>query len=231
MLSRKFMYAANAVMPPIISISEESAVLTAARMILNGDVIALPTDTIYGFAVSAQNNNGIKKLYEMKRRDMNKPIAICISSIEETKLWGETSHLEDGLLDSLLPGAVTIVLKRKALLNPLLNPHTNLIGIRIPKFSFIQNLSRMCGIPLALTSANLSTETSPLNISEFIHLWPELGGIFDAGTLGNLSVTDRAGSTVVDLSEPNYFNIIRSGSALESTLALLKKYNLKEKTN
>lgn len=215
-------------MCPIISIFEESAIRTAATLILSGKVIAVPTDTIYGIAVSAQSNSGIKKLYEIKNRDKEKPVAICVSCVNDIQLWGETSHLNKFLLEAFLPGAVTIVLKRKSQLNPLLNPNTNLIGIRVPRFKFIQNLSKECGVPLALTSANLSSEPSPLQVSEFEHLWPDLGCVFDGGILGGLS-SNRAGSTVIDLSEPNYFRIIRPGSALESSLAILQKFHLKQK--
>lgn len=225
-VSKKLQQAVNPAVPPILSIKDDSAVNIAASLILGGNVVAIPTDTIYGIAVSVQNNNGINKLYKIKKRDTNKPIAICVSDVNEIHLWGETSHLDNNLFQKLLPGPVTVVLKRKALLNPLLNPRTNLIGIRIPKLQFIQNLTKQCGVPLALTSANLSSETSALQINEFSHLWPELGGIFDGGKLGG-PLNSRLGSTVVDLSEPGYYQIIRPGSSVDNTLTTLRNFNLK----
>ena len=226
--SRKYQHTSNVNNPSIISILEVSAASTAANLLFEGKVIAIPTDTIYGIAASTQNNYGLKKLYEIKKRDLNKPLSICVSDTSEIKLWGETSHLNESLLEDLLPGPVTIVLKRKGLLNSFVNPNTDLIGIRIPNTNFVQALSRLCTVPIALTSANISFEQSPIEINDFIHLWPKLDAIFDGGVISN-SPLQRAGSTVVDLSEPGHYNIIREGSALKDTLATLSKFNLKVK--
>ena len=73
--------------------------------------------------------------------------------------------MADEVLEDLLPGPVTLIFKRSALLNPSLNPTNNSVGIMIPKFQFIQDLSKKCNEPLALTSANLSSGISPLKIS------------------------------------------------------------------
>lgn len=68
------------------------------------------------------------------------------------------------ILEDLLPGPVTVVFERSPELNPLLNPNTNLVGIRIPDHAFIRNLSRACGSPIALTSANKSSDQSTLSL-------------------------------------------------------------------
>lgn len=68
------------------------------------------------------------------------------------------------LLEDLLPGPVTIVLERSSHLNTDLNPGTDLVGIRIPNHPFIIDLAQKCGGPIALTSANISSTKSTLNI-------------------------------------------------------------------
>lgn len=135
---------------------------------------------------------------------------------------GETSHLPNRILEALLPGPVTVVLRRSQNLNHFLNPGNPLIGIRVPNDPFIRKVAEQFGKPIALTSANTSSEPSTLRISEFEKLWPMLGAVFDGGSLPG----SRKASTVVDLSYPNHFHILRDGSALESTLAVMDTFGL-----
>lgn len=72
--------------------------------------------------------------------------------------------VDSAVLEQLLPGPVTVVFERTPELNVHLNPGTSLVGIRVPDHSFIREVSRRCGQPLALTSANLSGATSALTI-------------------------------------------------------------------
>ncbi|XP_025782084.1 yrdC domain-containing protein, mitochondrial, partial [Puma concolor] len=137
-------------------------------------------------------------------------------------------RVPEGLLKDLLPGPVTLVLERSEELNKDLNPFTPLVGIRIPDHAFIQDLAQVFGGPLALTSANLSSQASSLNVEEFQDLWPQLSLIIDGGPIGDGQSSEyRLGSTVVDLSVPGKFGIIRPGCALERTTAILQqKYGL-----
>ena len=218
---------------PMLSLNDisdlNSAVEKAAEFIIDGGVIGVPTDTIYGLAASAQNAHAIRHLYEIKGRDENKPIAICVDCVHSIALWGEVDALPLGLLESLLPGPVTIVVKRTALLNPLLNPEITSVGIRIPDHEFIRSLCKKVGMPLALTSANLSNGPSALCPEEFKNIWPYLSAVFHNGPIGD-SAALRAGSTIVDLTTPGRYSILRSGSALAATSALLKKFGLEEKS-
>lgn len=216
----------------IMKITNETqhlAVAQAEQLIKNGSVIALPTDTVYGLACDASNTLAVKKLYEIKGRDDLKPVAICVADLKGLKYWGNAEHLSDDLLNMLLPGPVTIVVqKSKHLCNPYLNADTSKIGIRIPKFSFIQNLcQKLNNKPLALTSANRSSEPSSLSIEEFKVLWPELRGIFDYGKIG-LTDENRLASTVIDLSEPGKYTIIREGVAAYLTRKCMKTFNIEE---
>ncbi|XP_047649367.1 threonylcarbamoyl-AMP synthase [Phacochoerus africanus] len=91
----------------------------------------------------------------------------------------------------------------------------------------MQDLAQVFGGPLALTSANLSSQASSLNVQEFEDLWPHLSLVIDGGPIGDgQSPECRLGSTVVDLSVPGKFGIIRPGCALESTTVILQKYGL-----
>jgi tRNA threonylcarbamoyl adenosine modification protein (Sua5/YciO/YrdC/YwlC family) len=195
----------------------------ATELLRNGKVIALPTDTVYGLACNANCPDAIQKLYEIKGREETKPVAICVADYADLRQWGQADHLPDELLKLLLPGPVTIVVyKSKNLDNPYLNPGVEKIGIRIPDFDFIRNVSREFKYPIALTSANKSSERSTLNVEEFQKLWPNLGAVFDGGQLG-LTDAQRAASTVIDLSRENVYKIIREGIAVRDTVEILEK--------
>ncbi|XP_072178632.1 threonylcarbamoyl-AMP synthase-like [Diadema setosum] len=204
------------------------AVALAANSLLSGNVISVPTDTIYGVAALAQNTAAVEKLYEIKGRNGQKPIAISVSCIEDIHRWSYVTVTDDVLRD-LLPGPVTLVFRRRPELNPDFNLATDLIGVRIPNYPFIQQLATSVGEPIALTSANLSAERSTLSVQEFEELWSKIDLVFDGGILSD-SEEARKGSTVIDLSEIGRFSIIRPGSAEEKTIKLLRgKHHLKQK--
>eukprot|EP00730_Choanoeca_flexa_P016038 TRINITY_DN7498_c0_g1_i4.p1 TRINITY_DN7498_c0_g1~~TRINITY_DN7498_c0_g1_i4.p1 ORF type:complete len:310 (+),score=53.18 TRINITY_DN7498_c0_g1_i4:98-931(+) len=177
----------------------------------NDQVIAIPTDTIYGVAARAQSKIAIAKIYAIKGRDERKPVAICVPSLAQVAEYGYCT-LDDSTLAKLLPGAVTPVFRRQAKLNPDLNPHTDLVGIRVCDHELTKIIVEELGEPLALTSANKSGDPSCVSAQEFAHLWPELGAVVDGGKIQG----SRAGSTVVDVSrgETKEYKIVRDGSAL-----------------
>lgn len=210
---------------------KEAAVTIANNQLTLGNVIALPTDTIYGLACNANDPHAIEKLYDIKGRSDSKPVAICVANITDLKRYGEAEHLPNELLNMLLPGAVTIVLNRsKNLDNPYLNPGTSKIGIRIPDLDFLRLVSTaFAPQAIALTSANRSGAPSTLAIDEFEQLWPQLGAIFDGGCIGQTEY-QRAGSTVVDLSEIGFYRIIRNGIASKKTAKIMYRFGLLSKS-
>lgn len=213
----------------LINCLNDQAVEVAANHLHDGEVIALPTDTVYGLACSANDPKAIQKLYEIKGRDEDKPVAVCVSSISQLKHYSLAEHLSNELLQCLLPGAVTIILnKSKHLNNPFLNNGIRKIGLRIPDNQFIQNVSEKFMAPIALTSANRSGASSTLDVYEFRDLWLDLSAVFDGGHLGDVEnqMKQRCASTVIDLSKPGYYQIIRDGIAKENTINVMKEFNI-----
>lgn len=197
----------------------------ANEYLKHGYVIAVPTDTVYGLGCDATNIEAICRLYDIKARNKDKPIAICLGMVSDLSYWANIQHVPCGLLHSLLPGPVTLILES-------INNHLDKslcmngkVGIRIPDYPFIRMLSKKLKKPLALTSANLSNEPSATKVSQFKNIWHKVPIIFDGGTLA----VNKGASTIVDLSEIGVFTIVREGAALEETISVLRKYSLKEK--
>ncbi|KAM8997490.1 threonylcarbamoyl-AMP synthase [Ara ararauna] len=203
------------------------AVSAAAGALRAGGLVAVPTDTVYGVACLAQDSGAVRSIYSLKGRNGRKPLAICLGDVERLYRYCRV-NVPDALLRDLLPGPVTLVLQRSEELNKDLNPFTSLVGVRIPNHPFIRELARACSGPLALTSANISSQASTLTVSEFQDLWPQLSLIIDGGPIGDVQSPEcRLGSTVVDLSVSGKFSIIRPGCALTSTVEILtQKYGL-----
>uniref|UniRef100_UPI00398EF43B threonylcarbamoyl-AMP synthase n=1 Tax=Pristiophorus japonicus TaxID=55135 RepID=UPI00398EF43B len=192
------------------------------KVLQSGRVVGVPTDTIYGITCLAQNSGAIRRIYEIKGRNEDKPLAICVGSVEDIYKYCKVT-VSDQVLRDLLPGPVTLVFERTDELNEDLNPFTELVGVRIPKHAFIQKLAQLCGEPLALTSANVSSQTSTLTTEEFRNLWPLLGLVVDGGSIGNMMSPEcRLGSTVVNLAIPGKYSIIRPGCAFAATVEILQ---------
>lgn len=209
----------------------DGGIRIASRTLAIGAVIALPTDTVYGLACDANNPKAIRRLYQIKGRSQNKPVAICVANLQAVRKYGDCRHLAEGLLKELLPGPITIILNRtEHLINPYLNEGLSRIGIRIPNSRFIQELCNRYESqePLALTSANQSSIQSSLCIEEFQDLWPFIDMVFDSGTIKDHNGEEqRNGSTVIDLSQAGFYKFIRKGIATETTINILQKYGLK----
>ncbi|XP_037005168.1 threonylcarbamoyl-AMP synthase isoform X2 [Artibeus jamaicensis] len=189
------------------------ALRAAVAELRAGAVVAVPTDTLYGLACSATCSAALGNVYRLKGRSEAKPLAVCLGRVADVYRYCHV-RVPEVLLKDLLPGPVTLVMERSEGLNKDLNP-------------FTPDLAQMFGGPLALTSANLSSQASSLNVEEFQDLWPQLSLVIDGGPIGDgQSPECRLGSTVVDLSVPGKFGIIRPGCALESTTAVLQKYGL-----
>ncbi|CAL0334044.1 unnamed protein product [Lupinus luteus] len=198
----------------------------AVEALKAGKVIAVPTDTLYGFACDACSSEAVNRIYEIKGRRHTSPLAICVGDVSDMDRYAVVDHLPDGLLDSLLPGPVTVVLRRgeSSVLERSLNPGFDSIGLRVPDCNFIRVIARGSGTALALTSANLSGQSSSVSIKDFENLWDHCAFVYDGGVLPS----GPAGSTVVDLTTPNRYKILRPGSAKEETVAILEKHYLVE---
>lgn len=201
----------------------------AIKFLQEGKILAVPTDTIYGLATLAQNSECLKKLYEIKGREKTKPLAICVSSIRDIPRWAETQHLPNNLLQTLLPGPVTVVLKRKPELNPALNEGIDTVGIRVTDSKFVRSLAKVLNEPLALTSANSSNEPSSLTTEEFSHLWDKIDGIFyTIPSKKKLEEINRVGSTIIDLTVPYEYKVIRHGIKAAAIRGILGRYGYKQ---
>lgn len=210
-----------------IPVTNPIAVNYAAELITYGEVIAVPTDTVYGLACSAIDAKAVHKIYSIKGRSENKPVSICISRLDHVSRWARVDHLPNGLLSALLPGPVTLVLNYTSKLEHSLTSLNGKVGIRIPDNAFIRSVVDKLDYPIALTSANVSGNPSSISTFEFASLWPQLACVFDEGQIG--SDTNRKASTIVDISYPGFYKLLRSGIAAEQIKFILNSHGLENR--
>lgn len=191
----------------------------AATLLNRSSVIAVPTDTVYGLACLAQDAQALKRLFQIKRRSIDKPVAICFASVEDIYKYCKVNVKFKVVLRNLLPGPVTFLFKQLA--DVCIVSNSELIGVRIPDNPFIMHLASFCNAPIALTSANRSGMGNCLEVEAFMELWPELEAVFDGGRLGQIDPIGL-GSTIIDCSLDGSCKIVRDGCALSPVQNTLK---------
>jgi tRNA threonylcarbamoyl adenosine modification protein (Sua5/YciO/YrdC/YwlC family) len=161
----------------------------------------LPTDTVYGLAACAQNHDACQELYHVKGRENAKPLAICVGTVKDVYKWGNVP-ISDELLNALLPGPVTLLLQPKKGHRLPLPENPELVGIRVPDHDFPRAVADELGLPIALTSANVSGEPSSLDPQEFKSLWSKLSAVFDGGIIDS---KDEVNFIIVTLFLQSYY--------------------------
>jgi L-threonylcarbamoyladenylate synthase len=131
----------------------------AVRVIKNGGIVAIPTDTVYGLAVDPYNKTAIKRLYTIKGRSEKKPVALLISSLSQVNKFAlNVPKKAKDLIKKNWPGALTLIFNKKGTVPAYLNSSLPTIGIRMPNHKKALAIIKACGGALAVTSANRSGE-------------------------------------------------------------------------
>jgi L-threonylcarbamoyladenylate synthase len=193
----------------------QAAVRRAVELLRAGEVVALPTETVYGLAANALNSKAVSRIYEIKGRPAHNPIIVHLASTEMAKRCvAEWSPIAEKLARSFWPGPLTMVLPRAAEIPDIVTAGGNTVGVRWPSHPFIQEVIRACDFPLAAPSANLSNQISPTNAE---HVSRQLDGKIPLVVDGGQSQVGIE-SSVVDLSvEPP--RLLRPGMIHEEALA------------
>ncbi len=134
---------------------------TAENLLLDGDVVAIPTETVYGLAALISNENAIRKVFQLKKRPFFDPLIVHVSNLKQAKeLTTSWSPLTDFIARSFWPGALTIVLPKAASVSSLITSGLETVAIRYPDHEMALAVINKVG-PLAAPSANKFGKTSP----------------------------------------------------------------------
>jgi L-threonylcarbamoyladenylate synthase len=192
-----------------------AAVKRAAELLRAGEVVALPTETVYGLAANALNKKAVAKIFQIKNRPANNPIIVHIAGVEMAKrcvtVWPDPA---EKLARAFWPGPLTLVLPCAKEIPGIVTAGGNTVGVRWPGHPFIQAVIRECGFPLAAPSANLSGRVSPTNAE---HVRQQLGDKISLIVDGGQSQVGIE-STVLDLTV-SPLQVLRPGMIHAESLA------------
>ncbi len=185
--------------------------LEMTRRLQDGAVLVVPTDTVYGLIADAGNKKALQKIFDIKKRSLEKPLPVFVKNISHLKDISWLSTKSERFLEKMWPGALTAVLSLKTSQSQSeYISRDGTIAVRIPDHHFIKLLLNMLGKPIAATSANISGEGENLCSIEHIvatfkksQHQPDI--IVAAGNL-----VPAQSSTIVDLTAQG-LKVLRTG--------------------
>ena len=201
----------------------QSAVKRAAEMLRAGEVVALPTETVYGLAGNALDSQAVSRIFQIKGRPADNPIIVHVATDEMSRSCvAHWPSVAEKLARAFWPGPLTLVLPRARQIPDVVTAGGPTVGVRWPGHPFIQAVIRACGFPLAAPSANPSNRLSPTSASHVLkHLGHKIPLIVDGGQ-SQVGIE----STVLDLSV-NPPRLLRPGMIHEQALlAVLRQLAL-----
>jgi L-threonylcarbamoyladenylate synthase len=205
-------------MPEILKIdadnSEEKILTRAVEILVDGGIIAYPTETFYGLGADATNLKAIEKIFSVKGRDFKNPISLIIGKSDDIyPLVKNVPEPARKLMAAFWPGALTIVFSASDKVSPLLTVGSGKIGLRVSSHPGAQRIVQKLKRPLTATSANLSGAPECTQASEVAdQIGDKIDAIVDLGnTMGTI------GSTIIDVTcDPPV--ILREGTINRKTI-------------
>ena len=147
----------------VLPITPESVAL-AARLLQQGELVALPTETVYGIAADARNGEAVKKIFEAKGRPQDNPLIVHICGMEMLNgIVSEVPERAKKLAAAFWPGPLTMVMPRGPEVSDVTCAGLDTVGVRMPSHPVVQQVIRTSGVAFAAPSANLSGKPSPTN--------------------------------------------------------------------
>lgn len=177
---------------------DEELIKEAAQLLKKGEVVAFPTETVYGLGADATNELAIQKIFTAKGRPSDNPLIVHIAT--KTQLFALVKDYPpyvEKLIDTFSPGPITYVLKSNGQVAPNVTANLSTVGVRIPNNKVAYRLLKECNIPIAAPSANTSGKPSPTTAD---HVLDDLDGKI-AAVLDGGNAEVGVESTVVDCTK------------------------------
>lgn len=187
-----------------------------ARRLRAGELVAVPTETVYGLAANAFDAEACRKIYVAKGRPAKDPLIVHIYAMRDLALVAEANPVALKLARRFWPGPLTLVLPKKLTVPGVVSAGLPSVAVRMPAHPLLRRLLRLAGMPLAAPSANPFGYLSPTTAEHVRHgLAGKIRHILDGGAA-------RVGleSTIVDVRDPKKPRLLRPGAI---TLAELER--------
>lgn len=186
-----------------------------ARRLRAGELVAVPTETVYGLAANALNADACRKIFQAKGRPLHDPLIVHLHSAAGLPSVCEPSSTALALARKFWPGPLTLVLPRNPAVPAIVSAGRRSIAVRVPAHRLFRRLLQLAGLPLAAPSANPFGYVSPTTAEHVRRgLGKKIAHILDGGPSG-IGVE----STIVDLRDPARPRVLRPGAISREALA------------
>ena len=155
---------------------------------LKDEVIIFETDTVYGIGCLIDSEIGIKRIYNIKKREDKKPLAVLCANIEQVKELVKNFDGNSYLADKYWPGALTLIFNKTNTISDSITSGFNTVGVRIPNDKIALNILKKYG-PMAVTSLNISSEPALLKFEDTLAFENEVDFIVKGKDLSSSSST------------------------------------------
>lgn len=177
-------------------------------LLKHGEVVAMPTETVYGLAANVFDDKAISKIFKIKGRPQDNPLICHISDLNmlDELIIDRHSKIFQKLVEKFWPGPLTIIVPKKAGVSNLITANLDTVAIRFPSHTISRTLIEACGFPLAAPSANLSGKPSPTSAN---HVYDDLNGRIKAILDGGICEVGLE-STIIKLDD-DLLRVLRPG--------------------
>jgi L-threonylcarbamoyladenylate synthase len=186
---------------------------TAIQLLLTGKVVAIPTETVYGLAADARNEDALRQIYAIKERPANNPLIVHIANVSHVNDWASAfPPIAQQLAQAFWPGPLTLVLPAHHHVSSIVRAGEPTVALRVPAHPLTQQLLTKSGLGLAAPSANKYTQLSPTSPT---HVAGSLGDdipILDGGTC-QVGIE----STIVSVNEDEW-QLLRHGMISQASI-------------
>ena len=179
----------------------------STKLILNDEIVAIPTETVYGLGANGLSDVAVSKIFKAKNRPQDNPLILHISDYDmmENLVYELNDEIKE-FLNHFWPGPLTVVMKKKGIIPDAISCGLDTVAIRMPNNEIARSFIKQCGVPIAAPSANISGKPSPTTAEDvFTDMNGKISVILDGG-LCNIGIE----STVLDLTKKPY-TILRPG--------------------
>jgi len=154
-----------------------------ARALAAGQLVAFPTDTVYGLGANALEDSAVAKIFAAKGRPASNPLIVHIADLEDIyKVVTDFPPLAQALAEAFWPGPLTLILKRQDCVAGLVSAGLDTVAVRMPAHPVARALIRQAGVPIAAPSANRYTAVSPTTAAHVLEgLGDAIDFVIDAG--------------------------------------------------
>jgi L-threonylcarbamoyladenylate synthase len=154
-----------------------ASIRTAAALLRSGNVVAIPTETVYGLAACATDPDAIATVFEAKGRPQDNPLIVHVSTPDDVGRIGVVRPIAQRLIDAFFPGPLTIILPDRGVVSSRVTVGLDTVAVRMPDHALARAIISAAGEPLAAPSANVSGRPSPTTALHVLH---DLGGRISA---------------------------------------------------